>query len=183
MRLPAPELTPRQQDVLRYFERLDREGGLPPTYAEIARHFGWTSITAAKRHVTALVSKGVLSSPGRGARRGVFSTFRTANTTMLIDRLDGTAVVQITVPTYLMPEEGVLFAFQVRDSRMAAYGILANDIVLCGPRSASVTPRLVVGSVDAVPRVLDPGHRAAGRKAHGVVVGVMRTLVSPAARG
>jgi SOS-response transcriptional repressor LexA len=181
--LPVPDMTPRQKDVLRYFERRDREGGPPPTYAEIARNFGWTSITAAKRHVTALVRMGVLSSQGRGARRGVFSVFRSANTTMLVDRLDGAEVVQLTVPTYLMPEEGVRFAFQVRDSSMAAFGILENDLVLCGPRSASASPRLLVGSVNAVPRVLHPRQSAAGRKVHGVVVGVMRSLVATATRG
>lgn len=54
-------LTSRQADVLKFIKDFQREYGLPPTRAEIARHFGWSSANAAEDHIKALRRKGALS--------------------------------------------------------------------------------------------------------------------------
>lgn len=53
------DLTEQQERILDYIE--DRiAGGLPPTRAEIAKHFGFRSDNAAEGHVKALARKGRL---------------------------------------------------------------------------------------------------------------------------
>jgi repressor LexA len=61
-----PDLTSRQQQVLEYIERQQRETGLPPTSREIQAHFRFKSQTAAMNHLRALARKGVINRlPGR----------------------------------------------------------------------------------------------------------------------
>lgn len=61
------DLTERQEEVLSYLENCIADG-LPPTHAEIAKHFGWKSPNAAAVHIRALEKKGRLE-PGNGRRR------------------------------------------------------------------------------------------------------------------
>ena len=70
------ELTDRQQAILDFVrERIDGDG-LPPTWAEIARAFGFRQTRAAQKHLQALEAKGYLELlPGkaRGIRLGGLS--------------------------------------------------------------------------------------------------------------
>jgi repressor LexA len=54
-------LTQRQSEVVRFIENFSAGSGYPPTRAEIARHFGWSSANAAEDHLRALVKKGVIA--------------------------------------------------------------------------------------------------------------------------
>ena len=59
------ELTKRQKEVLTFVKASITCKGFPPTRAEIAKHFGWESITAAHGHLLALERKGVITiAPG-----------------------------------------------------------------------------------------------------------------------
>ena len=64
------ELTDRQQAILDFVrERIGRDG-LPPTWAEIARAFGFRQTRAAQKHLQALAAKGYLELlPGKA--RGI----------------------------------------------------------------------------------------------------------------
>ena len=64
------ELTDRQQAILDFVrERIGRDG-LPPTWAEIARAFGFRQTRAAQKHLQALEAKGYLELlPGKA--RGI----------------------------------------------------------------------------------------------------------------
>ena len=63
-------LTPRQQEVLRFIQEALVEYGLPPTRAEIAEALGFKSANAAEEHLRALQRKGVLELRP-GASRGI----------------------------------------------------------------------------------------------------------------
>jgi repressor LexA len=65
------DLTPRQQEVLRFIQTFIQERGLPPTRAEIARALGFRSVNAAEDHLRALERKGavdILAGASRGIR-------------------------------------------------------------------------------------------------------------------
>lgn len=64
------ELTPRQQEVLRFIQDFVQEHGLPPTRSEIARALGFRSANAAEDHLRALERKGVIGLRA-GASRGI----------------------------------------------------------------------------------------------------------------
>lgn len=54
------ELTPRQEEILNLIRERIETTGLPPTRAEIAERFGFSSPNAAEQHLKGLAKKGVL---------------------------------------------------------------------------------------------------------------------------
>lgn len=65
------ELTPRQAEILELLRTHLNETGFPPTRAEIAAHFGFSSPNAAEEHLRALERKGaieILPGASRGLR-------------------------------------------------------------------------------------------------------------------
>ena len=65
-----PDLTDRQQAILDFVRTRIESDGLPPTWAEIARAFGFRQTRAAQKHLQALEAKGYLTLlPGKA--RGI----------------------------------------------------------------------------------------------------------------
>jgi repressor LexA len=65
-----PDLTDRQQAILDFVRERIAADGLPPTWAEIARAFGFRQTRAAQKHLQALEAKGYLTLlPGKA--RGI----------------------------------------------------------------------------------------------------------------
>jgi repressor LexA len=63
-------LTPRQQQIFDLIRNTIRHTGIPPTRAEIASEFGFSSPNSAEEHLRALARKGVIElTPG--ASRGI----------------------------------------------------------------------------------------------------------------
>jgi repressor LexA len=54
------ELTRRQEEILNLIKEWVETTGSPPTRAEIAQHFGFSSPNAAEQHLKVLAKKGVL---------------------------------------------------------------------------------------------------------------------------
>jgi repressor LexA len=75
-----PDLTDRQQAILDFVRERIAADGLPPTWAEIARAFGFRQTRGAQKHLQALEAKGYLTLlPGkaRGIRLSSFGQPRT----------------------------------------------------------------------------------------------------------
>ena len=64
------DLTPRQAEILELIRQTLEETGMPPTRAEIAEAFGFSSPNAAEQHLRALARKGVIEMVP-GASRGI----------------------------------------------------------------------------------------------------------------
>src|SRR5512133_4322512 len=65
-----PDLTDRQQAILDFVRERIAADGMPPTWAEIARAFGFRQTRAAQKHLQALEAKGYLTLlPGKA--RGI----------------------------------------------------------------------------------------------------------------
>ncbi|OZA28164.1 MAG: repressor LexA [Hydrogenophilales bacterium 17-64-11] len=64
------DLTRRQEEIFNLIREWIETTGLPPTRAEIARHFGFSSPNAAEAHLKVLAKKGVLELLP-GASRGI----------------------------------------------------------------------------------------------------------------
>lgn len=100
-------LTSRQQEILDFLKRQQRETGVIPSTREIQEHFGFASQTAAMSHLRALEKKGVIERlPGK-ARAVVFP-----------DELERPEVVDVPVIGSIaagMATDGV----EMRDSALA----------------------------------------------------------------
>lgn len=64
------EPTRRQQQILDFIRERMRTHGMPPTRAEIAAHFGFSSATAAYEHLRLLAQKGLIELKA-GLSRGI----------------------------------------------------------------------------------------------------------------
>lgn len=64
------DLTPRQAEILKLIRDTLEETGMPPTRAEIATAFGFSSPNAAEQHLRALARKGAIEMVP-GASRGI----------------------------------------------------------------------------------------------------------------
>lgn len=64
------DLTPRQAEILALIREIQESSGAPPTRAEIARAFGFSSPNAAEGHLRALARKGAIELVP-GSSRGI----------------------------------------------------------------------------------------------------------------
>jgi SOS-response transcriptional repressor LexA len=62
-----PELSPRQRDMLEFIARSTEANGYQPSYAEIAKHFGWASRAYCSAITRRLAKLGVARNKGMRA--------------------------------------------------------------------------------------------------------------------
>ena len=62
------QITRKQRAILDFIQKSQQEEGVTPSYADIAKHFGYSSITTAVDHVRSLQKKGFLDHSFRLAR-------------------------------------------------------------------------------------------------------------------
>ena len=113
------DLTHRQQEILDYLRKSQRQTGVMPSTREIQHAFGFASQTAAMSHLRALERKGVIQRiPGK-ARAVVFP-----------DELDRGEIIDI--PVY-----GNIAAGMAQDVEQERQGCISIDITALGiPRNA-----------------------------------------------
>lgn len=113
------ELTIRQQEILDYLRKSQRQTGIMPSTREIQHFFGFASQTAAMSHLRALERKGaILRLPGK-ARAVIFP-----------DELDRGEIVD--VPMY-----GSIAAGMSQDVEQERQGCISIDVTALGiPRNA-----------------------------------------------
>lgn len=114
-----PELTHRQQEILDYLRKSQRENGIMPTTREIQRAFKFASQTAAMSHLRALERKGVIQRLANKARAVIFP-----------DELDRGEIIDI-------PVFGSIAAGMSQDVEQERQGCISIDIAALGiPRHA-----------------------------------------------
>jgi repressor LexA len=117
--MQRPELTHRQQEILNYLRKTQREEGIMPSTREIQQHFGFASQTAAMSHLRALERKGVIQRLAGKARAVIFP-----------DELDRGEILDI--PVY-----GNIAAGMAQDVEQERQGCISIDITALGiPRNA-----------------------------------------------
>lgn len=165
-----PDPTPRQAAVLEFIRSCIGEGHPPPTYREIAEHFGFRSANAAADHVRALRRKGLLATGPRQARglrptpvteasKGTPSPLRRAR---ILDipllglipagfadgrESDAEGCISVDVDTLGFTPGPRTFALEVRGDSMIGKHILEGDIVIFEhgrtPRDGDVVAALI----------------------------------------
>jgi repressor LexA len=145
--------TKRQQQVLDYIEAQRQRAGVPPSLREIARHFGFRSMTAAADHVRALRQKGLLAHQPRRARAlRVVSPLQSLRRLVVDIPVYGVipagwaetreqepkGCVSMDVNTLGIRPTPRTFALEVRGDSMTGRHILDGDVVVL---EHGVTPR------------------------------------------
>ena len=147
-------LTQRQKQILEFIQNYQHTRGVTPSLREIAREFGFNSMTSAVDHVRALRTKGLLASTPRRARSlRIISPLqhlrqRTADIPVFgaipaglpQDRQqEAIGCVSIDVGTLGLKPTPRTFGLEVRGDSMVGRHILPGDLVIL---EHGMTPRL-----------------------------------------
>ena len=146
------DLTRRQEEILNLIREWMETTGLPPTRAEIAQHFGFSSPNAAEQHLKVLAKKGVLDLVP-GTSRGI--------------RLKGDGGVplvgQVAAGSPILAQENIERHYQfdaaifnpradyllkVRGMSMRDAGILEGDLLAVKRASDARNGQIVIARID-----------------------------------
>jgi repressor LexA len=197
------DMTPKQRAVLQYLKDYRREHGMPPSYDEIRREFGFASLNSARKHLLQLHRKGFIRSPWKNQKRALEiveseTAPRAASLPLLGTVAAGAPLESEEIPeTVDVPESmlgrGEHFALRVRGDSMIDDGIHEGDLLVVQRRADAAIGQTVVAVVDGeatVKRFYRQGERVELRPANerytpivadpdavqvrGVVVGLIR---------
>lgn len=151
-------LSKRQQEVLDYIQARVEADGLPPTRAEINRHFGFSSPNAAQSHLRALEKKGAVRLNPRLAR-GIVPLGTRENTGRagipLIGRVAaGQPVLAIENQERLVELDSQLFQpradylLRVSGNSMIEAGILDGDLLAVHRTPDARSGQIVVARIN-----------------------------------
>ncbi len=146
------ELTPRQAEVLAFIRETIKETGAPPTRAEIAYVFGFSSVNAAEGHLKNLERKGYIELVP-GTARGIRLT--EPNGLPLVGKVAaGVPILSKEHVEDYYPIEGELFRpkadflLRVTGDSMKDAGILDGDLVAVHHNPRVRSGNVVVARVD-----------------------------------
>jgi repressor LexA len=146
-------LTARQREVLDFIGKQQRQEGVAPSFQEIARHFGFRSLTTVADHLRLLRRKGALAaaprrarslrvvSPLQALRRPVadIPLFGSIPAGFAEDRQqEAKGCVSIDIETLGLKPGPRTFALEVRGDSMVGRHIVEGDLVVM---EHGVTPR------------------------------------------
>ena len=146
------KLTPRQQEILDFIRNSLEMLGAPPTRAEIANAFGFSSHNAAEEHLRALAKKGVIVLEP-GSARGI----------RLVEQLGLPLIGSVAAGSPILAVENVLgryaldanlfrpradFLLRVRGLSMINAGILDGDLLAVRRSSEASNGQIVVARLE-----------------------------------
>ena len=152
------DLTPKQRAVLQYLKDYRRDHGMPPSYDEIRREFGFASLNSARKHLLQLHRKGFIRSPWKNQKRAleIVETEEApravalplvgsvaAGKPLLSEEVEGS----VEVPESIL-RRGEHVAIRVRGDSMVDDGILDGDLLVVQRREDAEVGQTVVALVD-----------------------------------
>ena len=150
---PKPNLTSKQKEVLRYIYNTIQHHHIPPTFREIAKHFGFASTGTVRDHLKALVKKGYIRSAKNKSRaieiirEALFSIpilgrVPAGLPTLAVEEIEG----YLDLDSLVFSDDST-FALRVKGDSMIDAGILPNDLVLVKKQSIAQTGETVVALI------------------------------------
>lgn len=146
-------LTAKQAEILRLIEEEIAESGRPPSYREIAKHFGYDAVGTVQDHVRALIRKGYLTRE-RGIARGIQLSLRSESRDIpILGAVPAGKPIEaihdasgsISIPSRL---KGEFYALRVRGESMIEAGILNGDLVIVRQQATADHGDIVVAMID-----------------------------------
>lgn len=155
------DLTERQEEILAYLRRTQRETGVMPSTRELQAHFGFASQTAAMGHLRALERKGAIQRLPNKARAVIFPEElergpivdipifgQIAAGMASLAEQDRQGCVSIDVSSLGVARNARTFALKVRGDSMVDAHICDGDIVIMEfrqPRHRDIVAALIDG--------------------------------------
>jgi repressor LexA len=152
-------LTKRQKQILDFLEVFVTEYGYPPSYEEIARNFGYTSLATVHEHLENLRQKGYIRKSYNASRSIELVSAGPATGTAAIELpllgqvAAGQPIEAVTdeetlaVPETLVSRGGRHYVLRVRGDSMIDEQIRDGDYVIVNSRNAAENGEMVVALV------------------------------------
>jgi repressor LexA len=199
------DLTPKQRAVLQYLKDYRREHGMPPSYDEIRRQFGFASLNSARKHLLQLHRKGFIRSPWKNQKRALeivddqgkpnAATIPLLGIVVAGNPLESEEIEESVEIPESMLRRGEHFALRVTGDSMIDDGIHDGDLLVVQRRGDADVGQTVVAVIDGeatVKRFYRQGEKVELRPANerfapiiadpeavqlrGVVVGLLRSF-------
>jgi len=166
-------LTIRQQEIIDYLKKSQRQTGIMPSTREIQHHFGFASQTAAISHLRALERKGVIQRLAGKARAVIFPEELdrgeildivlygsiAAGMAQDVDQ-DKQGCISIDIAALGIPRNARTFALKVRGDSMINAHICDGDTVILEfrePRKNDIVAALIDGETTLKRFVIEKG--------------------------
>ena len=143
-----PTLSDKQMKILTFIENEISRTGCPPSYRDIAYHFGYEAVGTVQDHIRALVSKGYLLKE-KGAR-GIRLAFRSATSQIpVLGKVPAGHPIESTqniIGSLSIPArwKGDLYALKVTGESMRDAGILDGDYIIVKKQNHANSGEIVV---------------------------------------
>ena len=150
-------LTKRQKEILDFLQLFLTENGYPPSYEEIARHFGYTSLATVHEHLENLRQKGYIRKSYNASRSIEVMPTGTSVSAVELPLLGLVAAGQpieaigdqetLAVPEDLVGRGGRHYVLRVRGDSMIDEQIRDGDYVIVNSRNTAQNGEMVVALV------------------------------------
>jgi repressor LexA len=150
-------LTKRQKEILNFLEEFLNDNGYPPSFEEIARHFGYTSLATVHEHLENLRQKGYIRKSYNASRSIELVPVGVSAVAIELPLLGAVAAgapieaiseqETIAVPEDLLARGGQHYVLRVRGDSMIEEQIRDGDYVVVNARNTALNGEMVVALV------------------------------------
>jgi repressor LexA len=147
-------LTKRQKEILDFLQDFVTENGYPPSYEEIARNFGYTSLATVHEHLENLRQKGYIRKSYNASRSIEVMPSGTTVSAIELPLLGAVAAGQpieaiadqetLAVPEDMVGRGGRHYVLRVRGDSMIDEQIRDGDYVIVNSRNTAQNGEMVV---------------------------------------
>ena len=166
-------LTKRQKEILDFLEAFMRENGYAPSFEEIARHFGYTSLATVHEHLENLKQKGYIRKSYNASRSLELvpsGTHAAAVELPLLGTVAAGAPIEaitdnetIAVPEDFLTRGGEHYVLRVKGDSMIDEQIRDGDFVIVNARRTASNGEMVVALVGGESATVKKYYRENGR--------------------
>ena len=165
-------LTKRQKEILDFLESFVEEYGYSPSFEEIARYFGYSSLATVHEHLENLRQKGYIRK-GYNESRSIELVPASSMSSLdlpLLGTVAAGAPIEavreretIGVPEDMIPRGGGNFVLRVEGESMIGEQIRDGDFIIVNSRTTALNGEMVVALVDGDSATVKKFYREADR--------------------
>ena len=166
-------LTKRQKEILDFLEAFMNENGYAPSFEEIARHFGYTSLATVHEHLENLKQKGYIRKSYNASRSLELVPSGTHASAIELPLLGSVAAgvpieavtdnETIAVPEDFLTRGGEHYVLRVKGDSMIDEQIRDGDFVIVNARRIASNGEMVVALVGGESATVKKFYRENGR--------------------
>jgi repressor LexA len=150
----STNITKNQKEILDFIRSFSSQNGYSPTYAEIAKYFGFKSKGTVQHYIAVLEEKGFLEKSWHTPHGLSISSHHRKDQIPLEGKVAAGKPIEhlhhhelVDVPQDMIQKKGSYFALQVVGDSMLDEGILEDDYVIIRQQETAENGQIIVAQV------------------------------------